>query len=216
MPAGTAAGGGHTELTLRERKKRETRKRISDAATPLIAVRGFDNVTVTEIAEAAGVSAMTVFNHFPRKEDLFLDRIPEAVELFSSAVLNRPDDETPLAALRRLALELLDQRSPLAGVGDTFPPFWRVVIGSPALRARAREGVEEIEHALEEAIRRTTGPGEADPAITAALTVAAYRSVYLTTARRLLAGERADDLAEEHRLRVHQAFDAVERGLLAP
>ncbi|MGK4578778.1 TetR/AcrR family transcriptional regulator [Kitasatospora sp. HPMI-4] len=213
MPA--TNGSGRAEPTLRERKKRETRKRISDAATALIIARGFDSVTVAEIAEAAGVSAMTVFNYFPRKEDLFLDRIPEAVELFSSAVLNRPDGETPLAALRRLALELLDQRSPLAAVGDTFPRHWQVVIDSAALRARAREGLDEIEHAVEAAIRRTTGPEEADPAMTAALAIAAYRTVYLATARRLLAGERADDLVEDHRLRVHRAFDAVERGLPA-
>lgn len=59
---------------LRERKKWETRRRISDVATGLFFARGFDNVTIAEVAEAAGVSRMTVFNYFPRKEDLFLDR----------------------------------------------------------------------------------------------------------------------------------------------
>lgn len=83
---GVGGGGGVPDeaLTLRERKKRETRQRISDEATMLFVARGFDEVTVAEIAKAAHVSAMTVFNHFPRKEDLFLDRIPEAVELFTA------------------------------------------------------------------------------------------------------------------------------------
>ncbi|MDH6541115.1 TetR/AcrR family transcriptional regulator [Streptomyces lavendulae] len=193
--------------SLRARKKRETRQRISDVATALFGARGFDHVTVAEVAKAAEVSTMTVFNHFPRKEDLFLDRIPEAVELFSAAVRDRPDGTPPLAGLRELLLRLLDQRHPLAGVGDTFPHFWRIVLGSPALRARAREGVEELEDALAEAIG---GPGAR---LTAALTVAAYRTVYVTTARRLLAGERAADLAEDHRARIHAAFDAVERAL---
>ncbi|GLV86477.1 TetR family transcriptional regulator [Streptomyces lavendulae subsp. lavendulae] len=193
--------------SLRERKKRETRQRISDVATALFGARGFDHVTVAEVAKAAEVSTMTVFNHFPRKEDLFLDRIPEAVELFSAAVRDRPEGTPPLAGLRELLLRLLDQGHPLAGVGDTFPHFWRIVLGSPALRARAREGVEELEDALAEAIG---GPGAR---LTAALTVAAYRTVYVTTARRLLAGERAADIAEDHRARVDAAFDAVERAL---
>ncbi|MGO4456777.1 TetR/AcrR family transcriptional regulator [Streptomyces sp. M-16] len=199
--AGPATG------SLRERKKRETRQRISDVATTLFAARGFDHVTVAEVAKAAQVSTMTVFNHFPRKEDLFLDRIPEAVELFSDAVRDRPDGTPALTGLRELLLRLLDQRHPLAGVGDTFPHFWRIVLGSPALRARAREGVEELEDALAEAIG---GPGAR---LTAALTVAAYRTVYVTTAGRLLAGERAADIAEDHRARVNAAFDALERAL---
>ncbi|MGZ9932278.1 TetR/AcrR family transcriptional regulator [Streptomyces sp. NC-S4] len=201
-------------LSLRERKKRETRQRISDEATMLFAARGFDQVTVAEVAKAAHVSTMTVFNHFPRKEDLFLDRIPEAVELFTGAVRNRPAGEPPSAALRALLLRLLDQRHPLAAVSDDFPYFWRIVLDSPALRARAREGVEEVERALGDAMAETA-PGGDDPGLrlAAALTVAAYRAVYVATARRLLAGERAADVAEDHRARVNGAFDALERAL---
>ncbi|MFA7762057.1 helix-turn-helix domain-containing protein [Streptomyces sp. NRRL S-448] len=216
---GSAERVADRALTLRERKKRETRQRISDEATMLFAARGFDQVTVAEVAKAAHVSTMTVFNHFPRKEDLFLDRIPEAVELFTAAVRNRPAGESPLAALRALRallLQLLDQRHPLAAVSDDFPYFWRIVLDSPALRARAREGVEEVEEALGDAMAETApggdGPG---PRLAAALTVAAYRAVYVATARRLLAGERADEVADDHRSRVHGAFDALERALLA-
>ncbi|MFD4914427.1 TetR/AcrR family transcriptional regulator [Streptomyces virginiae] len=211
---GSAERGDDPAPTLRERKKRETRQRISDEATMLFAVRGFDQVTVAEVAKAAHVSTMTVFNHFPRKEDLFLDRIPEAVELFTAAVRDRAADESPSAALRALALRLLDQRHPLSAVSDDFPYFWRVVLNSPALRARAREGVEEVERALGDAMAETApggdGPG---PRLAAALTVAAYRAVYVATARRLLAGERAADVADDHRARVHGAFDALERAL---
>ncbi|MFJ9818117.1 TetR/AcrR family transcriptional regulator [Streptomyces sp. NPDC101151] len=202
--------GEEAELPLRERKKRQTRQRISDIATGLFVERGFDQVAVTEIARVAGVSAMTVFNYFPRKEDLFLDRIPEAVETFTGAVRRRGPGETPLAALCRLALELLDQRHPLGGVDDDFPAFWRVVIGSPGLRARAREGVEELEVALAGAFAEA---GVAEPDLLAALTVAAYRTVYVASARRLLAGERAVEVAEDHRVRIRAAFEALERVL---
>src|SRR5437773_355052 len=60
----------------RERKKAEVRQRISDAATALFLRHGFDQVSVSEIAEAADVARPTVFAHFPHKEDLFFDRYP--------------------------------------------------------------------------------------------------------------------------------------------
>src|SRR5690349_6126904 len=107
---------GKTEPSLRERKKQATRQRISDVATGLFVERGFDEVTVAEVARAADVSAMTVFNYFPRKEDLFLDRIPQAVDMFTEAVRQRDPAQSPLAALRALALQLLDQRHPLGGI----------------------------------------------------------------------------------------------------
>ncbi|MET7472736.1 TetR/AcrR family transcriptional regulator [Streptomyces sp. NPDC005648] len=172
--------------------------------------RGFDQVTVAEVARAAEVSAMTVFNYFPRKEDLFLDRIPEAVEMFEGAVRHRAPGEPPLTALRRLVLQLPDQGRPLSAVGADFPTFWQVVVDSPALRARAREGVEEVESALAQTLRETA-PEVPDPDLLAALTIAAYRSVYMSTARRLMEGERVEAVAEEHRARVGAAFDALER-----
>ncbi|MFG2597147.1 TetR/AcrR family transcriptional regulator [Streptomyces sp. NPDC048462] len=204
--------GQEAEPSLRERKKRATRQRISDVATGLFVARGFDEVTVAEVARAAEVSTMTVFNYFPRKEDLFIDRIPEAVELFTEAVRRRRPEESPLDALRRLVLELLDQRHPLSAVDDDFPAFWRIIMASPALCARAREGVEEVEEALARTFVEAA-PGPVGPDFAAALTVAAYRSVYLTTARRLLAGEAAAALADDHRARVCAAFDALEAAL---
>ncbi|MFD0582588.1 helix-turn-helix domain-containing protein [Dactylosporangium darangshiense] len=74
------------EQGLRERKKRETRRLISDVATMLFVERGFDAVTVAEIAARAGVAPKTVFNYFPRKEDLFLDRLEELSAMVTAAV----------------------------------------------------------------------------------------------------------------------------------
>ncbi|WDO08668.1 TetR/AcrR family transcriptional regulator [Streptomyces murinus] len=200
-------------LPLRERKKRATRRRISDIATQLFRERGFDAVTVAEVARAADVSAMTVFNYFPRKEDLFLDRIPEAADLLATAVRERAPGEPPLTALRRLTLRLLDERHPLSAVGENYVPFWRIVIGSPALRARAREGVEEVETALAAALADTGTPdtGTPDPDLLASLVVAAYRTVFVGTARRLLAGDPEAEVAEDHRARLETAFTALER-----
>lgn len=197
------------EPSLRERKKQATRQRISDVATGLFVAHGFDEVTVAEVARAAEVSTMTVFNYFPRKEDLFLDRIPQAVEMFTEAVRRRDPGESPIAALRALALRLLDQGHPLGGIADDFRYFWRIVLDSPALRARAREGVEEVEEALADAFTETA-PELPDPRLAAALAVAAYRSVFVASARRLLEGEAAADVAEGHRARMAAAFDTLE------
>ncbi|QNP73016.1 TetR/AcrR family transcriptional regulator [Streptomyces roseirectus] len=202
------------ELSLRERKKRATRQRISDVATGLFVARGFDEVTVAEVARAADVSAMTVFNYFPRKEDLFLDRVPEAVETFTGAVRHRAPGTTPLTALHDLALALLEDHHPLSAVDDDFPAFWQVVVDSPALRARAREGVEELETALADVLAETA-PEYPDPPLAAALTVAAYRTVYVASARRLMAGEPASTVADAHRAHLRRAFTALEAAVEA-
>jgi AcrR family transcriptional regulator len=206
-----------TEPGLRERKKLQTRQRISDIATVLFEARGFDNVTVAEIAQAADVSKMTVFNYFPRKEDLFFDRGPEVVTLVTDAIRGRRPGETPVAALRRLLLDLLRRRHPLAGVGEGLPRFWQVVRDSPALRARARESVDDLEELLATLFAEADGAAAAtgDPAIrlAAALTVAACRAVYQHTMRRLLAGDRAGEVVADHARRLGAAFDALERAL---
>src|SRR5262245_3502862 len=124
---------------LRERRKRLTRQTISDVATMLIAERGFDNVTVAEIAAAANVSKMTVFNYFPRKEDLVFDRQDEMIEFLERAVRERRPGESIAAALRRLVLDLLMQRHPLSGLRDGAHWFWDVVAASPTLVSRSRE-----------------------------------------------------------------------------
>ena len=85
---------------LRDSKKRETRQRISDVATGLFYARGFDAVTVEEVAAAANVSKMTVFNYFARKEDLLFDREDELKLLLREALAERPKGQSPIDALR--------------------------------------------------------------------------------------------------------------------
>ncbi|WP_432145383.1 TetR/AcrR family transcriptional regulator [Streptomyces sp. bgisy084] len=213
----TGFGVDEGRLTLRERKKLRTRQRISGEATLLFIRRGFDNVTVAEVARAAEVSTMTVFNYFPRKEDLFLDRIPEARELIVRAVRERGAGESPLAALRRLVLALLAERHPLGGVGEGFEHFWRTVLDSPALRARGREAVEETEGALAALLAEAAGgdaerPGH-DARLAAALTVAAIRVAYVDAATRQLGGDPVDEVAVEQAEVLRRTFDALERAL---
>ncbi|MBV9424815.1 MAG: TetR family transcriptional regulator [Solirubrobacterales bacterium] len=88
---------------LRERKRRLTRQRISDVATTLFAVRGFDNVKVSEVAETVGVSEKTVYNYFPTKESMVLDQADESIERLAGALRHRePGESVTDAVLRAL------------------------------------------------------------------------------------------------------------------
>jgi len=196
-------------MSLRERKKAETRQRIADLATPMFIERGFDNVTITEIAEAAGVSKVTVFNYFPRKEDIFFDRFPQARELLTDAVVGRRADETPVAALRRLFIDLAEQGHPLGGFQDRYVHFWRTVLDSPALRARAREAIQEFEAHLAGLLAGI----DPHPKLTATVVLAVIRVVFTTTAARMLAGEKAADVRDDHITAIRDAFDTLSGGL---
>lgn len=200
--------------SLRERKKAATRQRIADLATAMFFERGFDGVTITEIADAADVSKVTVFNYFPRKEDIFFDRQPQAQEMLTSAIRDRRRGESPLRALRRLLLDLIEQRHALAGLRDGHTLFWRTVLNSPALRARARENLERLERDLADVIAETSD--DPAPELTAALAIAAYRVAYTTGAARILAGEAAEDVIPDHVAAVDRAFDVLDKGTAPP
>src|SRR5215213_9281362 len=85
---------------LRERKKQQTRQAIADTARRLFSERGFDAVTVAEIARAADVAEKTVFNYFPTKEDLFYSRLEAFEEELLAAIRGRPGGESAIAAFR--------------------------------------------------------------------------------------------------------------------
>jgi AcrR family transcriptional regulator len=165
---------------LRERKKEATRQAISDVATELFLERGFDNVSVAEIAEAAEVSRMTVFNYFPRKEDLFFDREEESRQMLRAAFAERRSGEAPMVTLRKLVLSLADRAHPFAKFTDGTAKFWRTVAESPALSARAREMrdefIDDLATVLAEAIKRPLA--DADARLAAAMVVTALTVAY--------------------------------------
>src|SRR2546429_57443 len=86
---------------LRERKKQQTRQQIFDAASRLFEAKGFDRVSVAEIARAADVSEVTVFNYFPTKEDLFYGGMEFFEEQLIESVRSRPKGEPAVKAFRR-------------------------------------------------------------------------------------------------------------------
>jgi AcrR family transcriptional regulator len=134
---------------LRESKKRETRQRISDVATALFFERGFEAVTLDEIALAAGVSKMTVLNYFSRKEELMLDREDDLKLLpFRQALRERASGQAPMDALRILVQQLSEQKYPLLRVDPQVIEWWRIVSASSSLKARLRELADEAAELL--------------------------------------------------------------------
>ncbi len=203
------------ELGLRERKKRRTRLMIADAALMLFLERGFDAVTVAEVARAADVSVNTVFNYFPTKEDLFFDRQLEVEEHWSQIVRQRAPGESALTALWRAYLESLARHDPYSGLDQHMLAFERVIQNSPALRAREREIGERSESALARTLAAEThaAPDDLTPRIVAGMFYSVYRTLHVEGHKRLLAGERAESIAPDLRLAAERAFALLEHGI---
>ncbi|MGE0969181.1 TetR/AcrR family transcriptional regulator [Klebsiella sp. WOUb02] len=120
---------------------------LSNTATELFIQHGFDNVTIADIAAAAGVSKMTVFNYFPRKEELYFDRIDEIHQLLQQA-FDRHPERTPVAVLETLVQELMSQQHPLVRMDRRVAAFWQGVEASPSLQAYALEQFALLTRAL--------------------------------------------------------------------
>ncbi|MCP2337007.1 TetR/AcrR family transcriptional regulator [Actinomadura rupiterrae] len=196
---------------LRALKKRQTRLAISHAATRLFLERGFDKVTIAEIAEAAQVAKMTVTNYFPRKEDLALDVHAEFVAWLAGTVRDRAPGESALAALRRAYLDAVDRREAL--IGFSGEPFARMLTGSPTLVARIRELHEEREAALAEALAETSDQGGLTARIAAAQFGAVHRVLFDEALRRTVDGQTHEEIAAALTGAAHEAFDLLEPSL---
>ena len=147
----------------RARRRLATRQGISDTATRLFFERGFDAVTVDEIAEAADISRMTVFNHFPRKEDLFFDRDEEGRATLRDALRQRDPAASPIEILRRLAHRLVAGRYPTLGFNDGSRRYVETIEGSEALKARARAIRDELAAVVRLALAEGAKRDAADP-----------------------------------------------------
>ena len=139
------------------------RRAISLAADRLFRERGFENVTVDEIAAAADVGRMTVFNHFPRKEDMFFDRDEEIRETIRETLRQRDPHVSPIEALRLLAHRLVAEQTPYLEFSARSHCFIETVERSETLTARARAIRDEIAQVVTVALSECAGRETADP-----------------------------------------------------
>ncbi|GGZ76562.1 TetR/AcrR family transcriptional regulator [Streptomyces echinoruber] len=184
---------------LRERKKRQTRQYISDVATALFVERGFDAVTVAEVAEAANVSVNTVYNYFPAKEDLFLDRAAGLRDRLSRWVRGRGPGESAAGAVLRELREEVEAVSPRVGLLPGYGAFMRVVHAAPTLRSRLCALQEEIRADLEATLREETGAADGDPLpeLVAGQLAWIHQTVVGRIGRRMLEGGTPEQVSRE-------------------
>ena len=182
---------------LRSRKRLATRQGISDAATRLFIERGFDHVTVDEIAAAADVGRMTVFNYFPRKEDMFFDRDEEGREMLRDALRQRAAGVAPIEAYRLLAHRLIAEPSPVVDFSARSEGFIGAVQKSETLKARARAIRDEFADVVTVALSECVGRTAADPdaRLAAALLLATW-TIAFTEAHRTFRETRSTAKAQ--------------------
>lgn len=202
------------EPGLRERKKQRTRLLIAETARRLFGERGFDAVTVAEVARAADVSQGTVFNYFPTKEDLFYSGMDAFEARLVDAVRERPPGEPVLETVRRVVLDgvprlATDEAAELIAAGA------RIVGSSRTLQAREREIVARYADELAALLAEEAGlpAGDVEAAAAAAALIGAQRALVAHVHRRVLAGERGRTLAAGARAQAERAFARLEAGL---
>ena len=179
----------------RSRKRLATRQTISDVATLLFFERGFDRVTVDEIAAAADVGRMTVFNHFPRKEDMFFDRDEEGREALRAALRQRDPDVSPIETLRLLAHRVVEEDRPYIEFSVRSQTFIETIEGSESLKARARAIRDELAAFVGVALCESVGrkAPDADAHLAADLLLATWTVAFLQAHRTFRQSRKSAD-----------------------
>lgn len=201
-------------MGLRERKKRETRRRITEAAVDLFADRGFEQVPVADVAAAADVSTATVFNYFATKEDLIYDGMAAFHEELLSAIADRPSGVSVVSAFRDHATQprgvLADPRSPML---PNIARIARIVQDSPSLQARERQEADKTVAALARMLADDLGDSGLRPWAAAAALVGTIRAVSREVQRAAVAREITEEFADHLLADARAAIELVETGL---
>ena len=192
---------------LRERKKQQTYDALSEAAIALFLERGFDEVSVTDIAAAADVSKPTLFKYFPTKQDLVLHRIAdhrhESARVVTAAAV------PPIRALREHFLAGLVARDPITGLNDhpQVLAYYRLVFTTPSLTTRLHQFMDDDESALADALG-----GDLAGELLAAQVVSVQRVLSRRNWAAIDTGQRADDRYLDAVTEAETAFDGLPLG----
>jgi AcrR family transcriptional regulator len=201
--------------SLRERKKRLTREAIFAAAGTLFTERGFDDVTVAEIADAANISVKTLFTYIGAKDELLFSGRPAVLDAVVEAVGNRRLGQTPLVAAGQALLAAVDDQDP----DRNLDAFLRMASSGPAARSRLRALWEETEDALTGVLAaRRDGPRElALRRLTAAQIMVLVRTVTSAEVGEYIAKTADTEKARNEALKdwIRDAGGQLARGLQA-
>lgn len=204
-------------MGLRELKKEQTRQLIADSAYRLFSERGFDTVTVAEVARKAQVATATVFNYFPAKEDLFHSGLDVFGDRLVAAVGQRPPGVGVVAAVRAF----LEGSSGLLGIvaqGDTDPldrlrTLHRVVADSPALQAREHRALARCTARLAAVLVETSHVDEISAHVVANAVIGVQQAMIALVRRRVLADDRPRAILADVQDTANRAFALLEHGL---
>jgi AcrR family transcriptional regulator len=193
---------------LRETKKQRSREHIAAEAMRLFALRGFDQVTVAEIAEAADVSEKTVFNYFSTKEDIFFDEVPARLSMLANAIRERRPGESVFAVLRGL-----QSRDAGRLTSERFATFARIIEDSHALQAKELEIMGHFADVLAATLQTELGVKALDATIAANALVSVQWQIFRNARRAALDGKHGP--AAERKLRgdLNRAYMLLEHGL---
>lgn len=196
---------------LRERKKTQTRQHIADTAALLFAAHGYDQVSIADVARAAEVSDQTVYNYFPDKHDLVLDRAEEFRDRLSLAITGRPAGTSPAHALRALAHTDIERYRGCV-LDEARGEFPALSAGSVAIRRVALEMFDQQADAAAEAIIQTCPAMH--PAVArahAAALVWVFQLITERTGRGVLDSTPPATVADELAPMVEAALDDLDR-----
>jgi AcrR family transcriptional regulator len=198
---------------LRERKKRQMRATIAAAAMELFQARGFDAVTIADIARAADVSEKTIFNYFPAKEDLVFQEGGARRAALIQAIHERAPGDSFVTPFRNATMDYLDrvEHEPV----DATLAIPRLVARSTALRNRLFLGWEEESAVLGPVVADEAGApaGDLVPLVVARTLAWTHRLAFRSAFTRLLAGEDRQTVAADLREQATRAYDLLEAGL---
>ncbi|MGV9316492.1 TetR/AcrR family transcriptional regulator [Streptomyces sp. NPDC003691] len=188
---------------LRARKRERTRDAIGDAAVSLFLERGFDRVSVNDIAAAAEISKPTLFRYFPTKEDLVLHRFADHQGEAARVVRDREPGAGPMAALHGHFRAGLDRHDPVTGLNDQpgVVAFHRLVFTTPSLAGRLARYLMEDEEALADALGEGVGAR-----VRAAQVLAVQRVLARANWQRIADGRTAREVHPEAVAEADEAF----------
>ncbi|GGZ62332.1 TetR/AcrR family transcriptional regulator [Streptomyces subrutilus] len=199
---------------LRENKKLRTRRQLAATALELFLERGFDAVSVADVAAAAEVSKPTLFRYFPSKEDLVLDRFADHQDEAARIVRDRSPGRKPVGAVHEHFVAALGERDPITGLCDhpDVLAFQRLLYSTAGLQTRiAHYGAREVE------LLAAVLEAESVPPLTARLAsrhlVATRQELGRTNWRRIEAGQSADEAHPAAVADADRAFGMLAGGL---
>jgi AcrR family transcriptional regulator len=213
-PDGTAVTDMTQQLGLRERKKQRTRQLIADTAMRLFLERGFDAVTIAEVARAAEVDAKTVYNYFPSKPRLVYYSLETFEAALLDAVRQRKPGESILAAFARFVINshglLADE-----GASQQLKALGEMIVSSPALLAHEQQVFARVTASLAALIadETRTHPDDAQPWAVAHALMGFHRTLIDFVRRRTLAGTPNRQVVREFRAQARHALTPLEGGL---